>query len=136
MVLRDKEQLVALRAYQRGLVMHQLKYLDEIRPMDEIGGLDISQKIDAKEISLGKTLVENLTTEKFDPGQYSDAYAKELEKLIEAKSKGERVSVTEEEKKPEETTDILEALKASLKVKSKRTTSAIAKRKMDMAVSK
>ncbi|MGI8831013.1 MAG: hypothetical protein ACR2IS_00080, partial [Nitrososphaeraceae archaeon] len=86
--------------------------------------------------SLGKTLVENLTTEKFDPGQYSDAYAKELEKLIEAKSKGEKVSVTEEEKKPEETTDILEALKASLKVKSKRTTSAIAKRKMDMAVSK
>jgi DNA end-binding protein Ku len=36
-VLREKEQLVALRAYQRGLVMHQLKYLDEIRPMDEIG---------------------------------------------------------------------------------------------------
>ncbi|CAN5148586.1 Ku protein [soil metagenome] len=135
-VLRDKEQLVALRAYQRGLVMHQLKYLDEIRPMDEIGGLDSSQKIDAKELSLGKTLVENLTTEKFDPGQYSDAYAKELEKLIEAKSKGEKVFVTEEEKKPEETTDILEALKASLKVKSKQTTSVIDKRKMDMAVSK
>jgi non-homologous end joining protein Ku len=33
-VLREREQLVALRAYQRGLVMHQLKYLDEIRPMD------------------------------------------------------------------------------------------------------
>jgi DNA end-binding protein Ku len=29
-VLRYKEHLVALRAYQRGLVMHQLKYLDEI----------------------------------------------------------------------------------------------------------
>jgi non-homologous end joining protein Ku len=40
--------LVALRAYQRGLVMHLLKYLDEIRPMDEIGGLESSQKIDAK----------------------------------------------------------------------------------------
>jgi DNA end-binding protein Ku len=117
--------------------MHQLKYLDEIRPMDEIGGLDSSQKIDAKELSLGKTLVENLTTEKFDPGQYSDTYAKELEKLIEAKSKGQKVTVKEEEEKPEETTDILEALKASLKVKSKQTTSAaVAKRKMDMAVSK
>ncbi|MDW0315953.1 MAG: hypothetical protein QN716_11305 [Nitrososphaeraceae archaeon] len=99
-VLRDKEQLVALRAYQRGLVMHQLKYLDEIRPMDEIGGLNSSQKIDAKELSLGKTLVENLMTEKFDPGQYSDSYAKELEKLIEAKSKGQKVSVTGEEEKP------------------------------------
>ena len=120
-VLRDKEQLVALRAYQRGLVMHQLKYLDEIRPMDEIGGLDSSQKIDAKELSLGKSLVENLTTEKFDPGQYSDTYAKELEKLIEAKSKGQEVTSGNEEEGAEETTDILEALKASLKVKSKPT---------------
>ena len=133
-VLKDKEQLVALRAYQRGLVMHQLKYLDEIRPMDEIAGLDSSQKIDPKELSLGKTLVENLTTEKFDPGQYSDSYAKELEKLIEAKSKGQKVTVKEEEKL-EETTDILEALKASLKVKGK-PTSAVAKRKMGMTVSK
>ena len=116
---------MALRAYQRGLVMHQLKYLDEIRPMDEIGGLDSSQKIDPKELTLGKTLVENLTTEKFDPGQYSDSYAKELEKLIEAKSKGQKVTVKEEEEKLEETTDILEALKASLKVKGK-PTSAVA----------
>src|ERR687898_142795 len=120
-VLRDKEQVVALRAYQRGLVMHQLKYLDEIRPMDEIGGLDSSQKIDAKELSLGKSLVENLTTGKFDPGQYSDTYAKELERLIEAKSKGQEVTSGNEEEKAEETTDILEALKASLKVKSKPT---------------
>jgi DNA end-binding protein Ku len=118
-VLRDKEHLVALRAYQRGLVMHQLKYLDEIRPMDEIDGIDAPQKVDAKELSLGKTLVDNLTVEKFDPGQYSDTYAKELEKLIEAKSKGQQITIKEEEKEPEETPDILEALKASLQVKSK-----------------
>jgi DNA end-binding protein Ku len=109
---------VALRAYQRGLVMHQLKYFDEIRPMDEVGGLDSSQKIDANELSLGKTLVENLTAEEFDPGQYSDAYTKELEKLIEAKSRGEKVTVKEEEK-PEETTDLLKALKASINTQTK-----------------
>ena len=137
-VLREKEQLVALRAYQRGLVMHQLKYLDEIRPMEEIGGLESLQKIDAKELSLGKALVDNLTTDKFDPGQYSDTYAKELEKIIEAKSKGEKVTINEVEKKTEETTDIIEALKASLKVKGKASTStaAKAKGKIGMAVSK
>jgi DNA end-binding protein Ku len=118
-VLRDKEQLVGLRAYQRGLVMHQLKYLDEIRPMDEVGGLDSSQKIDANELSLGKTLVENLTAEEFDLGQYSDAYAKELEKLIEAKSRGEKVTIKEEEEKTEEPTDLLEALKASINTQTK-----------------
>jgi DNA end-binding protein Ku len=137
-VLREKEQLVALRAYQRGLVMHQLKYLDEIRPMDEIDGLQSLQKIDAKELSLGKALVDNLTTDKFDPGQYSDTYAKELERIIEAKSKGEKVTINEIEKKTEETTDIIEALKASLKVKDKASTStaAKAKGKIGMAVSK
>jgi DNA end-binding protein Ku len=112
-VLREREQLVALRAYQRGLVMHQLKYLDEIRPMDEIGNLDSLQKVDSKELSLGKTLVENLTTEKFDPGQYSDSYAKELEKLIEAKSKGQEVVPKQVEETPAETTDIIEALSQS-----------------------
>jgi DNA end-binding protein Ku len=122
--------------------MHQLKYLDEIRPMDEIGNLDSLQKVDSKELSLGKTLVENLTTEKFDPGQYSDSNAKELEKLIEAKSKGQKVTVNEVEETPEETTDIIEALKASLKVKARQSTSstsstaAKAKRKMGIALSK
>jgi len=113
-VLREKEHVIALRAYQRGLVMHQLKYLDEIRPMDEIGDLDSLQQVDSKELSLGKTLVENLTTERFDLGQYSDSYAKELEKLIEAKSKGQKVIIKEQEEESKETTDILEALKASL----------------------
>ena len=39
-VLKDKEHLVALRAYQRGIVMHQLRYIDEIKPVDEIEGMD------------------------------------------------------------------------------------------------
>jgi DNA end-binding protein Ku len=137
-VLRDKEHLVALRAYQRGLGMHQLRYLDEIKPMDEIAGIgDItSQKIDAKELSLGKALVDNLTSKEFDIGQYSDTYAKELEKLIETKSKGQKVNVEpEKEEEAEGTRDLLEALKASLKVKNKPTTTssstaAVAKQKV------
>ena len=120
--------------------MHQLKYLDEIRPMDELGNLDSLQRVDHKELELGKTLVENLTTERFDPGQYSDNYAKELEKLIDAKSRGHKIPVKDEEDKLEETTDILEALKSSLKVKGKPSASskaaAKAKGKIGITVSK
>ena len=132
-VFREKEHVIALRAYQRGLVMHQLKYLDEIRPMDEIGDLGNLQQVESKELSLGKTLVENLTTEKFDLGQYSDSYAKELEKLIQAKSEGQKVTIKEQEEEPKETTDILEALKASLKVKGKQS-STVAKAKGKIGV--
>jgi len=121
-VLRDKEHLVALRSYQRGLVMHQLKYLDEIKPMDEIEGISSGEqpKVEDKELSLGKTLVDNLTSEQFDIGKYSDTYSKELEKLIEAKSKGHKLTLSEEEgEKTEDTTNLLEALKASISTKTK-----------------
>ena len=120
-VLRDKEHLVALRSYQRGLIMHQLKYLDEIKPMDEVEGISSSQQpnVEDKELSLGKTLVDNLTSEQFDIGKYSDTYSKELEKLIEAKSRGEKITIEKEEEKPEDTTDLLKALKASISMQTK-----------------
>jgi DNA end-binding protein Ku len=35
-ILRDRENVVALRPYQRGLVMHVLNYLDDMKPVDEI----------------------------------------------------------------------------------------------------
>ena len=38
-VFKDKEHVVALRPYQRGILMHILHYLDEVRPVDEIEGL-------------------------------------------------------------------------------------------------
>jgi DNA end-binding protein Ku len=120
-VLRDKEHLVALRSYQRGLIMHQLKYLDEIKPMDEVEPTPSVQqpKVEDKELSLGKTLVANLTSEQFDIGKYSDTYSEEVKKLIEAKSKGQKVTIGKEEDKAEDTTDLLEALKASIDLKSK-----------------
>ena len=38
-VLKDKEHVVALRPYQRVIVMHLLHYIDDIRPVDEISEL-------------------------------------------------------------------------------------------------
>ncbi|MDX1373897.1 MAG: Ku protein, partial [Nitrososphaeraceae archaeon] len=121
-VLKDKEHLVALRPYQRDIVMHQLKYLDEIKPIDEVESIsNIKQPtIEQKEISLGKTLVESLSSEQFDIGKYHDRYIRELEKLIMAKSKGKEVEF-EKEQKLSDTTDLVEALKASIDVTSSKT---------------
>jgi DNA end-binding protein Ku len=122
-VLREKEHLVAVRAYQRGLVMHQIHYIDEIRPVDEIKGMQNTSK-DAKvaeeEVSLAKTLVDNLTSDSFDPSKYSDAYANQLEKLINAKAEGKTHVAKEPEAEAAAGEDLLEALKASVrKSKSK-----------------
>ena len=42
-ILKDKESLVALRPYQRGLVMHILNYLDELRPVEDIPEMGVKK---------------------------------------------------------------------------------------------
>ena len=120
-ILRYKENIVALRPYQRGLVMHILKYLDEIKPPDEIPELrEIAKhkiQLGPEEISLAKTLVEKMSNNALDLTEYSDSYSKELRRLVEAKIKGKPI-VAKHEPEPKETpTDLLEALKASMHVK-------------------
>jgi DNA end-binding protein Ku len=74
--------------------------------------------LDSKELSLGKLLVENLSSEHLDLSKYSDAYTKELEKLIDSEIKGKPVPEKPVEK-VQETEDHVAALKASLQQKAK-----------------
>ena len=119
-VLKDKEHLVALRSYQKGLIMHQLMYQEEIKPIDEIDGMPGSETssklppIDKREIELGKTLVDNLTSKEFDVSQYSDDYTKQLEDLISAKSHGKVYTSEERVDEIGVGDNLLEALKASV----------------------
>jgi DNA end-binding protein Ku len=122
-IIRDKENIVAIRPHQRAMVMHILKYLDEIRPTDEIPEITeaVKQraKLEPEEISLAKMLVDKFSSKELDLSEYSDTYAKELERLIEAKSKGKPI-VAKTEPKQKVTPDLLEALKASMQVKKSR----------------
>jgi DNA end-binding protein Ku len=108
--------LVAIRAYQRGLVLHTLHYLTEIRPLEAITEISEAKlpSIDEKERSLGHLLVESLTTKDFDISRYHDEYTEELEKLINAKSRGKVSMVRQVNKEPQQTQDLIAALKASL----------------------
>jgi DNA end-binding protein Ku len=124
-ILRYKENVVALRPYQRGIVMHVLRYLDEIKPPDEIPELsEIAKhkiKLEPEEISLAKTLVEKLSSKGLDLTEYSDSYAKELRSLVEAKSKGKPRAIEHETKqKADPPTDLLGALKESMRIKKSR----------------
>lgn len=119
-VLKDREHLVAIRPYQKGLIMHQLMYQEDITPIDEIDGMPGSESsaspvsIDEKELELGKMLIGNLTSSQFDVTQYSDEYAKQLEKMVTAKSKGVTYKTVEKEDSLETSNNLIEALKASV----------------------
>ncbi|HEY0580393.1 MAG TPA: Ku protein [Candidatus Nitrosocosmicus sp.] len=127
-VLKDKEHLVALRSYQKGMVMHQLMYQEEIKPINEIEGMPGSENsipsppVDKREIELGKILVDNLTNKEFDASLYFNDYAKQLEELISAKAEGKVYTSEEKEIEADVGDNLLEALKASVQ-KSKTTIS-------------
>lgn len=116
MLRSDKEHLVVIRAYQRGLVLHTLHYISEIRPLEDIKEISETKvpQIDEKESSLGQLLVENLTSEDFDISRYEDEYTEQLEKLINAKAKGKAHLIKQATKAPKQTQDLVAALKASL----------------------
>ncbi len=119
-VLKDKEHLVALRSYQKGLIMHQLMYQEEIKPINEIEGMPGSENsippppVDEREIELGKILVDNLTNKEFNASLYFDNYAKQLEELISAKAEGKIYTSEEKEIEADVGDNLLEALKASV----------------------
>src|SRR6266849_1775599 len=60
-VLRDREDLVALFPYENGLVLQKLHYPHEIRSIQEVPELDGAQKLDKNELKLATTLVEQMS---------------------------------------------------------------------------
>ncbi len=112
-VAAGKEQLVVLRPYDKGLVLHTMYYADEVR---DFSAIDLeSSPASEKEVKLAEMLIDELTETKFDPLAFKDEYRKRLLDRIRAKSKGKAIEPEEkEEEKGGEVIDIMEALRRSL----------------------
>jgi DNA end-binding protein Ku len=112
-VAAGKEQLVVLRPYDKGLVLHTMYYADEVR---DFSAIDLEESpAREKEVQLAETLINELTEKKFDPLAFKDEYRKRLLDRIRAKSKGKAIEPEEkEEEKGGEVIDIMEALRRSL----------------------
>ncbi|GGK14103.1 non-homologous end joining protein Ku [Caldalkalibacillus thermarum] len=128
-ILRAKEQLAAIRVYQKALLIETLHYPDEIRPVDHVPGL-VDLDLEEKELKMAKQLIEQLTTD-FEPEKYTDEYRAKLKDMIENKITGNEIKIAREV--PE--TDIkslMDALQESIqqtkkKTKRRRTTKKKAK---------
>ena len=113
---RGKQYLVMLRPVGDALVMQQLHYADEIRPQSEVPVGDAQVK-DA-ELKLAVQLVEQISTDSFQPEAYEDDVRKRVRDLIQRKVEGEDIS-TAPPQAPQgaQIIDLMEALKASLSAK-------------------
>jgi DNA end-binding protein Ku len=115
-VIRSKEQLVAIRPMGDVLGMATMLFADEVVDADGIdevpSGDDV--KTSSRELDIAKQLVESLAGN-FDPDKYHDTYREEVLALIERKAAGEEIAVqppSEEVSAP--VPDLMSALKASL----------------------
>jgi DNA end-binding protein Ku len=115
-VIRSKEQLVALRPMGDVLGMATMIFADEILPPERLEEIAEAQEVKTtkRELDIAKQLVDSLAGE-FEPGRYSDTYRAEVLALIERKAQGEEIAVqpaAEEVAAP--APDLMSALKASL----------------------
>jgi DNA end-binding protein Ku len=113
---RGKQYIVMIRPVDDGLVMQQLMYAGEVRPISEI---DIP-KMDVRdaELKLAKQLIDQQTSAKFDPSQYTDDVTARIEAAVQQKVEGHEITMAEEPATGgAQVIDLMEALRASLERK-------------------
>ncbi|HXN38165.1 MAG TPA: Ku protein [Solirubrobacteraceae bacterium] len=115
-VIRSKEQLVALRPMGEALGMATMLFADEVLPPERVDEIAEAAQVKTtrRELDVAKQLIDSLAGD-FQPDKYSDTYRQQVLALIERKAEGKQIAVQPE---PEEVAapapDLMSALKASL----------------------
>jgi DNA end-binding protein Ku len=114
-VLRSKEQLVAIRPAGDVLMMETMIFHDEVVPPDEIEDLPDAQDLKAsdRELKMAQQLIDSLSSE-FEPDRYHDEYREKVLAMVERKAQGEEIAVQAEAPEPTKVPDLMAALEASL----------------------
>jgi DNA end-binding protein Ku len=109
---RGRQHLVMVRPIDKGLMLEQLHYADEIRSFSEVP-LDQVEVKDS-ELELAKLLIEQGASEHFDATRYRDDVRYRILELIQRKVEGQDISVEATAQPEHKIIDLMEALKASL----------------------
>lgn len=110
---RGKQYLVLLRAVPQGLVLQQLHYPAEIRPLEDVG-IETSEVKEA-ELALAVQLIRQGAVKTFAPAKYSDEVRERIEALIAKKVEGEDITAPVPTARAQ-VIDLMAALKESLGV--------------------
>ena len=113
LALYGREYLVAVRPHGKGIVMHTLHHVAEIRGMDQVEELNsVPSKVKPEEVKLAKQVIETFQAP-LDLKEYKDEYQEGLKEIIDAKIAGREVIAPQVEEPPK-VVNLMEALKRSL----------------------
>jgi DNA end-binding protein Ku len=122
-VIRSKEQLVAIRAMGDVLEMATMLFADEVAAPERLDELPDPKdvKTTKREVEIAKQLIGSLAGD-FQPEKYHDTYRADVLALIERKAEGKEIAVQPEaEEASTPAPDLMSALKASLDAVRERT---------------
>ena len=112
---RAKEYVVEVRAADGGLVLQQLLYADEVRPLAALGiGIE---PVGAAELALALKMIDQLSVDAYDPTAFVDEEKQRILAAVEKKIAGRRIVAHDvpERTAGAEVIDLMEALRASLR---------------------
>jgi DNA end-binding protein Ku len=113
LALYGREYLVAVRPFQRGIVMHTLHHAAELRSIDSVDELSrVPEKVKPEEMKLARQVIQTFE-QPLDLANYKDEYREGLQRIIDAKIAGEEVVATSAEAPPK-VVNLMEALRKSL----------------------
>jgi Ku protein len=111
--IRQRESLAALRVRDGVLVLHTMRWPDEIRRPD-FAFLDEEITVRPQELKMAEALIGSMTGE-FDPTEFTDDYREAMTALLEAKQSGGEVqAVPEVEDTSGAVVDLMSALRRSV----------------------
>jgi len=111
-VFHNRERTVVLRAIDDVLLVHTMRFADELVDPQEHELGRVRRKPAEREIKMAASLVDGLHT-KFDPGEYDDTYRDAVMDVVKRKAQGKNIEPPADEE-PEAADDLLAALEASL----------------------
>jgi DNA end-binding protein Ku len=109
---RGKVQLVLLRPYRKGLILHQVYYANEVRDYEDIE-LGPDMQFSDQEQQLAERLIDQLSVDEFASDKYHDEYGERVRKAAEEKAAGQQITLAPEQPAAQ-IIDLFEALKQSL----------------------
>lgn len=113
-VMRQKENLSLIGVYKNAIVLHVIRFADELRDPSELNLPET--KVSKKEVDMALNLIEQYT-ESFDLEKYQDVYYDQLMEVIEAKAAGKETTVEKVKAEPTAAKDLMDKLRASLDAK-------------------
>jgi Ku protein len=115
-VLTNREHIIAIEPWGKGLLGITLRYPYEVRDEDDYFDDIKSTKISKDMVELASHILDSKAAH-FDPSKFKDEYETALKSLVRRKAAGKPVKAAEREEKPDNVISLMDALKQSLKGK-------------------